>query len=257
MFRKGGKINSKGTGVMSMVEPRENYAVGTSIQNIRDLQSKYQTAVMEASKPSGGEKAALIAQFASTPGGLYEKVMATLPTQAKIAAQQRALKPELLKSQIAGEIDIAKLQAAGIQKAGATEKDYTFTFNKFKQLRDAGIEGYKGKSDSELSDMALTEASNKFRTRRAPEDVDTGVVTANAEMYSKLMNNLSTAINQQEYDENLTKLMILKNAMEVAGLSETGSKRLFGNIPVLKLKQRKKMAVELICKKVEMLLLER
>ena len=42
MFRKGGQ--SKGTGVMSMVEPRENFKMGTAIENIRQLGTQYEQA---------------------------------------------------------------------------------------------------------------------------------------------------------------------------------------------------------------------
>jgi hypothetical protein len=241
MFKKGG--SSKGTGVMSMVEPRENFSLGTTIENIRNLQAQYQTELMKAAQPSAGEKAALIAQIASTPGGLYEKITSTLPIQTQLFAQQRALKPELTKQKIAGEIDIAKLEAAGATKAGAQEKAYSFAFNKYKQLRDAGIKGYKGKSDSELSELALEEAYNKFRTRRAPEDVDSSVVLENSEMYNKLINKLNDAISrkdQNEYNLALARLKTLQTTMEVAGLSQAGTNRLFGALPPFPLVTKKK-----------------
>ena len=124
MFRKGGKINSKGTGVMSMVEPRENYALGTSIENIRQLGTQYEQALRKASQPSAGEKAALIAQIASTPGGLYEKITASLPTQAQIFAKQRAIEPKILESKMKQEATIAGLEAKATGTTSAKMKEF-------------------------------------------------------------------------------------------------------------------------------------
>lgn len=222
MFRKGGKINSKGTGVMSMVEPRENYALGTSIQNIRDLQSKYQTAVMEASKPSGGEKAALIAQFASTPGGLYEKVMATLPTQAKIAAQQRALKPELLKTQLAGEIDIAKLEAAA-GKGTTFQRDLNTTVNFMKDLRRQGDPSYKDLTDTEIDKKAYEDVSKKYRTSRSPTTALQDMTRTYGEKIFETIGDIKAAIrdgDKEEYDVAVADLMTIKRLFDnTPGLS--------------------------------------
>lgn len=122
MFKKGG--SSKGTGVMSMVEPRENFNFGTTIENIRKLGTEYEQALRKASQPSGGEKAALIAQIASTPGGLYEKITASLPTQAQIFAKQRAIEPKILESKMKQEATIAGLEAKAKGTTSSKMKDF-------------------------------------------------------------------------------------------------------------------------------------
>ena len=135
MFRKGGQ--SKGTGVMSMVEPRENFKMGTAIENIRQLGTQYEQALRKSAQPSAGEKAALIAQIASTPGGLYEKITATLPTQAKIFAGQRAIEPKILESKMKQEATIAGLEAKARGTTSAKMKEFQarrdFLFNQKEQ----------------------------------------------------------------------------------------------------------------------------
>lgn len=122
MFRIGG--SSKGTGVMSMVEPRENFNLGTTIENIRKLGTEYEQALRKSTQPTGGEKAALIAQIASTPGGLYEKITSTLPTQAQIFAQQRAMEPKILEAKMKQEATIAGLEAKATGTTSSKMKEF-------------------------------------------------------------------------------------------------------------------------------------
>ena len=122
MFKKGG--SSKGTGVMSMVEPRENFNLGTTIENIRKLGTEYEQALRKSTQPTGGEKAALIAQIASTPGGLYEKITSTLPTQAQIFAQQRAMEPKILEAKMKQEATIAGLEAKATGTTSSKMKEF-------------------------------------------------------------------------------------------------------------------------------------
>lgn len=124
MFRKGGKANSQGTGVMSMVEPRVNAAVGytpieplqtgvfqTQQANVPPLSREEISNILYAGKPvpgpTGLQKSALIAQIASTPGSLYDKIMATIPTQLKIAESAS-------KAKAAREETIGKIAAKGV-----------------------------------------------------------------------------------------------------------------------------------------------
>ena len=108
MFRKGGPA-VQGTGIMSHVEPRKNFRDGTPWkvaegpvtfeaikqgnvglpQLTREEVEQMLYAGKPVSEPSTAEKALLIAQIAGTPGGLYEKIKASLPTTAGILAKQR------------------------------------------------------------------------------------------------------------------------------------------------------------------------
>jgi hypothetical protein len=148
MFRKGG--SSKGTGVMSMVEPRvqakDGYTLATgpvsfeAIQvgapSMTPLARKEISDILYGGKPvagpSGIEKAALVAQIASTPGSLYDKITATLPTQLKIAEAQRKEKQErekaignvLAKSRLEERLQTIKSQTPGnIQKNAKAQFD--------------------------------------------------------------------------------------------------------------------------------------
>jgi len=223
MFRKGG--SSKGTGVMSMVEPRENYQFGSTIKNIRDLQTQYQTELMKASQPSNVEKAALIAQIAGTPGGLYEKITATLPTQTKIAAQQRALKPELIKQKMAGEIEIAKLEAAA-GKGTTFKRDLNTTIEFMKDLRKQGDPTFKNLSDVQIEKRAYDDVSKKYRTSRSPTTALQDMTRTYGEKISEKVGDVKAAIrdgDKEEYDIAVAELMTIKRLFDnTPGLSGYG-----------------------------------
>lgn len=150
MFRKGGSP-SQGTGVMSMVEPRikaanSNWKLATgpinfeAIQvgapNITPLTRTEVGDILYGGKPIAGpssiDKAALIAQIASTPGSLYEKITATLPTQLKISEAKRKAEEErekaignvLAKSRLEERIQTIKSQIPGpVQKNAKAQFD--------------------------------------------------------------------------------------------------------------------------------------
>ena len=104
MFRKGGST-AQGSGISSLqprikaedgytpLDPISGNIFGQGITTpplTREEVSKMMYAGKPVTGPTAAEKAILIAQIASTPGNLYEKMKASLPATAKILASKRA-----------------------------------------------------------------------------------------------------------------------------------------------------------------------
>lgn len=215
MFRKGG--SSKGTGVMSMVEPRENYQFGTTIENIRKLGTQYEQALRKSTQPSAGEKAALIAQIASTPGGLYEKITATLPTQAQILAKQRAIEPQILESKMKQEATIAGLEAKASGTSSSKMKEFQarrdFLLNKKEQEVGRSLtQAEKNAIVNQAQEETIAKMPKSTRAAVPLQDKFTelafgsGVFSQNFDLartnYRKAVNTLKGSKDRNAYSKN-------------------------------------------------------
>ena len=108
MFKRGGTVSTQGTGLMSIVEPRTGFKDGPSFTPADPLMGKVFSqdvnlppltreeiarniygGTTESRGPSKAELALLIGQVASTPGGIYEKMKASLPITSRILAGRR------------------------------------------------------------------------------------------------------------------------------------------------------------------------
>lgn len=252
MFRKGGSA-SKGTGVMSMVEPRihakKGYtpatgpvsfeAIQVGAPNLTPLSRTEVSDILYGDKPvagpSGMEKAALLAQIASTPGSLYEKITATLPTQLKIAGNQRKQQEErektigtvLAKSRLE-----ERLQSVKSQTPGQVQKNAMAQFNAMtKGLQRVEVDGKiyfrdpkTGQARPQLfyEQEALDIATRTpgYKSARAQKSILEGKLATDKD-FKKVQKNISNAqgkiekakqaladkkISQEEYNSKIKNL---------------------------------------------------
>jgi hypothetical protein len=152
MFKRGGTVSTQGTGLMSIVEPRTGFKDGYTVLdgptefeaitaggvNLPPLTRKEIEDKLyggrSISGPSKAELALLIGQVVSTPGGIYEKMKASLPITSKILAGRREAedkRAETIGSVLTKSALDERMQTIKSSEPGQQQKDARALFDSY------------------------------------------------------------------------------------------------------------------------------
>ena len=152
MFKRGGTVSTQGTGLMSIVEPRTGFKKGYTVLdgptefeaitaggvNLPPLTRKEIEDKLyggrSISGPSKAELALLIGQVVSTPGGIYEKMKASLPITSKILAGRREAedkRAETIGSVLTKSALDERMQTIKSSEPGQQQKDARALFDSY------------------------------------------------------------------------------------------------------------------------------
>ena len=154
MFKRGGTVSTQGTGLMSIVEPRTGFKKGSDY-TVLDGPTEFEAITAggvnlppltrkeiedklyggrSISGPSKAELALLIGQVVSTPGGIYEKMKASLPITSKILAGRREAedkRAETIGSVLTKSALDERMQTIKSAEPGQQQKDARALFDSY------------------------------------------------------------------------------------------------------------------------------
>ena len=154
MFKRGGTVSTQGMGLMSIVEPRTGFKKGSDY-TVLDGPTEFEAITAggvnlppltrkeiedklyggrSISGPSKAELALLIGQVVSTPGGIYEKMKASLPITSKILAGRREAedkRAETIGSVLTKSALDERMQTIKSSEPGQQQKDARALFDSY------------------------------------------------------------------------------------------------------------------------------